>query len=247
MVNIDTVYQKVLAIANKEQRGYITPQEFNLFADHAQKDIFDQYFYDLNQFRRVPGNDTEYADMVKILEEKISLFEVYGDAVSDNGFGIVDLNTGIPNLYRLGDVRVVYSGRSFTTAEEIQIKDLDIYGSGGLTGFTTERPRYTRYIKNGSSKLHLYPNSGSGNDDFIISNVIISYVKKPDNINWGYNVINDNALYDPNTSLDFELHPSEENNLIIKILALAGIAIKDPAMYQIAVAEDNKNIQQEKS
>ena len=32
MVSIDTVYQRVLALANKEQRGYITPQEFNLFA-----------------------------------------------------------------------------------------------------------------------------------------------------------------------------------------------------------------------
>ena len=33
MVNINNVYQKVLALANKEQRGYITPQEFNLFAN----------------------------------------------------------------------------------------------------------------------------------------------------------------------------------------------------------------------
>ena len=38
-VNIDNVYQKVLALANKEQRGYITPQEFNLFADKAQNEI----------------------------------------------------------------------------------------------------------------------------------------------------------------------------------------------------------------
>ena len=29
-IKVDTVYQRVLAIANKEQRGYITPQEFNL-------------------------------------------------------------------------------------------------------------------------------------------------------------------------------------------------------------------------
>ena len=29
-VSIDTVYQRVLTLANKEQRGYITPQEFNL-------------------------------------------------------------------------------------------------------------------------------------------------------------------------------------------------------------------------
>ena len=36
-VSIDSVYQKVLVLANKEQRGYITPQEFNLFADKAQQ------------------------------------------------------------------------------------------------------------------------------------------------------------------------------------------------------------------
>ena len=48
-VSIDTVYQKVLAIANKEQRGYITPIEFNLFAEQAQLDIFENYFADLDQ------------------------------------------------------------------------------------------------------------------------------------------------------------------------------------------------------
>ena len=64
MVNIDTVYQRVLAIANKEQRGYITPQEFNLFANQAQLDIFEQYFYDQSQFLRLPGNSTSYSDII---------------------------------------------------------------------------------------------------------------------------------------------------------------------------------------
>ena len=40
-VSVDTVYQRVLAILNKEQRGYITPQEFNLFANQAQMEIFE--------------------------------------------------------------------------------------------------------------------------------------------------------------------------------------------------------------
>lgn len=76
-VSIDKVYQRVLAIANKEQRGYITPQEFNIFANQAQMNIFEQYFYDQNQFSRVNGNDTEYSDMLNILEEKINIFEVF--------------------------------------------------------------------------------------------------------------------------------------------------------------------------
>ena len=70
-VNVDTVYQRVLTIANKEQRGYITPQEFNLLANQAQLEIFEQYFYDINQFNRRNGNNTEYSDMLNILGEKI--------------------------------------------------------------------------------------------------------------------------------------------------------------------------------
>jgi len=67
-----------LAIANKEQRGYITPQEFNLFADQAQKEIFEQYFYDINQFNRASGNQTEFSDQLYMLEEKIAPFRVNG-------------------------------------------------------------------------------------------------------------------------------------------------------------------------
>ena len=72
-VNIDTVYQRVLAIANKEQRGFITPQEFNLYANQAQMDIFEQYFYDLNALNRLPSNDFTYSDQVDIIEEKIDI------------------------------------------------------------------------------------------------------------------------------------------------------------------------------
>jgi len=74
-VSIDTVYQRVLAIANKEQRGYITPQEFNLFANQAQLKIFENYFYELDKFLRLPGNDSAYSDRINILEEKIAYFE----------------------------------------------------------------------------------------------------------------------------------------------------------------------------
>ena len=80
-VSIDTVYQRVLGILNKEQRGYVTPQEFNLFANQAQMDLFEQYFYDINQFGRLHGNDTEYSDMLDTLNKKISAFETSADLV----------------------------------------------------------------------------------------------------------------------------------------------------------------------
>ena len=109
MVNIDTVYQRVLVLANKEQRGYITPLEFNLYANQAQVDIFEQYFYDLNQFRRVPGNDTGYADMVSILEDKISIFKYGPTTLSSSGTDISTIpgTTGF-EVYRVTDLNFLF-------------------------------------------------------------------------------------------------------------------------------------------
>jgi hypothetical protein len=43
------------------------------------------------------------------------------------------------------------------------------------------------------------------------------------------------------------LHESEETDLVVKILSLAGVILKDNSLYGIASGEDMKNIQQEKS
>ena len=74
-ISVDKVYQQVLALANKEQRGYITPQEFNLLADRAQMDIFEQYFYDENQTDRNLKNSTQFSNVDEMLDEKISIFK----------------------------------------------------------------------------------------------------------------------------------------------------------------------------
>ena len=58
-VNVNTVYQTVLLILNKEQRGYMTPTEFNNVATQVQLEIFEKYFEDLNQQVRVPQTNTD--------------------------------------------------------------------------------------------------------------------------------------------------------------------------------------------
>jgi len=82
VANIDTVYQRVLALANKEQRGYITPQEFNLLAGKAQNDIFEMYFHDYKTALLSPGNQSKMADDLDILREKIAMHKVVGTALT---------------------------------------------------------------------------------------------------------------------------------------------------------------------
>ena len=238
MVNVDTVYQRVLALANKEQRGYITPQEFNLFANQAQMDIFEQYFYDLNQFNRAPGNDIIYADPVDMLNEKISLFEVAVGNSAINGWGTDGDSIIIPDeVYRLSQVRL-----GGNPVEFLPTKEFNMVRESPLTAPTEKRPIARRDFKGMLIRNHngvFLPSMGGIN---------ASYIKKPEKVNWTYIVVGEKALSNPNASdyQDFELHPSEETKLVVKILALAGVTLKDTSLYQIATAEDNKNIQQEK-
>jgi len=113
-INIDKIYQRVLAIANKEQRGYITPQKFNLFANQAQMNIFEQYFYDISQFDKTRGNSTEYADISSILEEKIAPFKINNAAAS--------IVTSAPNLVTKPDfLDGTYTGWTATNADDISV------------------------------------------------------------------------------------------------------------------------------
>ncbi len=79
---INSVRNTVLSILNKNNYGYISPADFNLFAKQAQLDIFEDYFYQYNtqinkennRLGRLSG--TGYADIKKGLEEVLDSFSV---------------------------------------------------------------------------------------------------------------------------------------------------------------------------
>ena len=43
-INVNQVYKTVLSILNKEQRGYLTPYEFNNIARQVQLEILENCF-----------------------------------------------------------------------------------------------------------------------------------------------------------------------------------------------------------
>ena len=233
-VNVNTVYSRVLAISNKEQRGYITPQEFNIFANQAQMDIFEQYFYDLNQFLRLPGNSTGHADMVDLLNEKIGIF-----TKTDNlTYGSTSFNKPA-DLYRL--TAIEYDG---VTADRLTRKEFLQINKSPLTKPSNAFPVYTElangYDVQGDDEFNAADQTGA-------PRVIIEYIKKPTTVSWAGNVVNGVSLYNETNSIDFELHNSEETELVIKILELAGVSTKQIDIAQYAAQKDVQGIQQEKA
>tara|TARA_B100000085_G_scaffold35910_2_gene29576 strand:- start:6769 stop:7065 length:297 start_codon:yes stop_codon:yes gene_type:complete len=97
------------------------------------------------------------------------------------------------------------------------------------------------YIREENS-ISVYPDS-------IASEISCTYIRKPISANWTYNVVNNEAFYNPSAldAQNFEIHESEVSNLVIKILSYAGIVIKQAEIIQLAEAKENKKITQEKS
>ena len=249
MISVDAVYQKVLAIASKEQRGYITPQEFNLFADQAQLEIFEQYFYDEDQFERRLGSD-----IVELLDQKIQVFvESYG--AIDHGFTIPE------DMYKV-DYIWLRDGESDrrTYVERVNGEDIAKIKSGSL--FTNLRATPVYWVRN--NKIYFSPGAAHQNrldlgksmfpraaeyqhfGDYSYQLVLI---RKPRFPKWTYFIsTNQTALYWPSAPdhQNFELHASEESELVIKILQLAGINMKDYNLAQIAGQKEISVKQQEK-
>ena len=75
-----------------------------------------------------------------------------------------------------------------------------------------------------------------------------SYIIRPRKPNWSYFVHDQSALYNPDASdhQNFELDASEENKLVLKILQLAGVAIEDFNLTQMAAQKEASIIQQQK-
>ena len=231
-VSVDTVYQRVLAIINKEQRGFISPVEFNLYANQAQMDIFEQYFYDLNQFGRLPGNETRHGDMLDILEEKISIFEKFRQDVTMSSGGVGTLPT---DFYRLGDVSY-NTGTDYVEMEHINLNELNPIISSPLTAPTTERPIY---VKTSGTAIQVYPTT-------ISSGVTCNYIATPAKVIWNYTTVSNAPQYTATGSVDFELHRSDEVELVLKILTLAGVETRSMDVVQIAAGADQTGVQQEK-
>ena len=223
MVNVDTVYKTVLYILNKEQRGYITPDEFNRLGTQVQLEIFEQYFEELNQQLRIPQTNNEYANRIKNLEDKIDVFKTSGVAT------YVGPHFTLPtNLHRLGTL--IYNTKEI---QGVNRNQYFLINKSPLTKPTESNPLYvlegTGSPSAAPSLIYVYPDS-------IVSGVDVYYVKAPALPDWGYKVASPSGayIYDAVTSTQFELHPSEQVNIILNILMYSGIVIRDPQIVQTA-------------
>ena len=234
MVSIDNVYKTVLNILNKENRGYITKDEFNTLALQAQSEIFEGYF----SFRNyVATNDSDYSDIRGNVEEKISGFE-NDETVSSGTFSNAEGDTtssyfAYPsNFYRLTGV----------SAGNVQVQEADkkkiLYiNRSPLTKPTTSSPVYIKH----EGGVVIYPTTG-------ITSALISYIRQPAEPKWVGTTISGQHIATPSDAnyKDFELHTSEFAELVVKILFYAGVIVRAADVTQLASVKEQQITQSER-
>jgi len=312
-VNVDIVYKTVLLILNQQQRGYVTPDEFNKFGTQVQRTMFEGYASDLNQQYRLPQNDTEYGNRVKNVDQMLEPFQSIGPAsFNTDRFTLPGISTtpafsqtfvGNPPI---DGASTVFNVTAWTTAQSqnadvkvflnnveqvpaaytwssnsnilnmavapligdtllIQLFPNQFYRIGSVIytnpyGVSKEAQYIQRnelikqelspiakptavfptYLYEGG-ELFVYPQT-------IQSGITVSYIRTPLDVVWNYTTGGQGQyIYNANGSQDFELHVSEQTEIILRILVYAGIVIEDPTVIQLAAGIIQQEDQNEKS
>ena len=202
-----------------------------------------------------PKNESVYSDDMEILSEKMQVFrakDLNNNIITGDGTGsstnVISLSNLQVPIYRLDSIvynwtkdltfydntadppEIISSSTTYHQSEVLELtkKENNLAESHPLTKATKSRPTFVRH---GNNTIRFYPVPGP-NDS-----LSFYYWRKPTSPRWGYVVANSKALYNLNTSMNFEIHASEEENLVTRILALSGVIINNPGLVQIAMAD----------
>lgn len=226
---INSVRATVMSAANKNNFGYITPEDFNLFAKQAQLSIFEDYFYQYNLWiikQNVRQSGSGYSDIVKNIENVIDGFSTIATLTNASAS-----NFNIPaDCYYLNSLRYGNKEIDKVTADKILYLN-----SSNLTAPST---LYPAYVLN-DSLVTVYPTTVS-------SNVSLQYIRYPKDPKWTYvNIVAGEPLFDQSAVdyQDFELPLTDEPLLVSKILEFAGLSIREAEVNTFGNIEEGKNQQ----
>ena len=175
---------------------------------------------------RVPQTDLDYADRVELLDEKIAIFKT--NAIP--GGGTLGVFTPPTNMRELGSV--IYNDNEMQRVQRSEFYNLN------KSKLTKPSETYPIYLYE-NNLIKVYPQT-------ITTDVSVNYLRNiiapiwnfttSPATNYQYIFTPTNSITDP-PSIDFELHISEQTNIITRILMYSGIIIQNPQMIQIAAQQ----------
>ena len=166
-INVNTVYQTVLLILNKEQRGYITPQEFNNIANQVQLEIFNSYFPDGDQANRKnqfnQQNNTEFYNSFDNQDSRLDPFKITTtEFVYSADKNAWHYPSNVLQISKIGAVYCNYASELDREADRLSFKEYKTTFSSNLTTPTNSHPIFhITYVEDAFEEQHALVNWGA--------------------------------------------------------------------------------------
>jgi hypothetical protein len=191
-ISVDKVYRTLLSILNKENRGYITPDEFNKIATQAQLGVIDSnidgYNISMNKKKNYSSN-LGYGDNAAFYREKLEEITDTVQVTFTSGVATLPTDT---EFYKILEV---YGADGITMYEEIPKSELRHILSSPLAAPMDKFPIY--YLDSKGQSMYVKPNTTA----LDAAEVSIEHIVFPENPRWGYSISETTRAYnyDSNT------------------------------------------------
>ena len=250
MVSIRAVYEALKDLANKDQKGFITPGVFNNFAGLAQLNIYNELFQELVKAKQLqrsgfnPGRDKsvrkQTLEDLSYFVNTVNLNSPTSDGLfnkPENLSKIISISEGTDNrsefsfdntdrTYNIKNIEIVYD-----------VEKMDRILSSNLSTPTEDFP-----VALVSNVIEVFPNT--------INRVRLTYYRKPGSIQFDGDetslpptysetqITGNLFVFDPQNSTNFMLPSHYDNELVMEMAKLIGVRLRDPNITGYAVKEE---------
>ena len=248
MVSVQQVYDTLKDLANKDQKGFITPAVFNNFAGVAQINIYNELFQELVKAKQIqrqnfdPGRDKSVR---KQATEDLSVF-----IVSDLELE-VDSSDGI--FFKPANLSKIISISS-TDEDRPGIEYVDSRYTRKQVELVYEAEKIDRILtSNLSTPTEDFPVALIAQDIEVfpseIDKIRVTYYRRPGSVDINGNTNNAQPTYasvmlmgseqfNANSSLNFMLPPHYTTELVMEMAKLIGVRLRDPNLAGFAAQEE---------
>ncbi len=238
MASVNRVYSTLKDLANKDQRGFITPAVFNNFSGIAQMNIFNSLFDSAVLAKRLRNSALDAKQdkgKMKQVEEDLAVFSKSATISLTVGVGAKPSDLA----------RVISIDTTSSPSKAVPVVYDEVNWENVLRS-TLSAPTASFPAALLTNQIEVAPTS--------IASVKLRYYKQPEGLNpstgartasqprFGYTVVAGKEVYSAANSVDFELPEHYFADIVVEIAKMIGVNLRDADVYNYATSEQKTSI-----
>jgi hypothetical protein len=239
-MTIDEIYRLVQTFANKEQRGFITPKDFNLLSKQAELELYNKRLSMV--LEKIPQKKQAgiYAESLSPELAKFDIshfFYTTPESTEESGSPWAGSTVSL-NADYIDSIFILPSEEHGITknipVEIVSRKDVNQILRSSLVKPSIEYPIVLVSKSNNEDKkvISVFPE--------YISEIAVNYYLYDNEPKWDYVTVAGKPVYNSVNSTQFRISSRVHGELVVKILEYLGVTIREADLVQYAQSSEIK-------